>query len=516
MTSNPGDMMASNDGKRDARSALGLIDTLFDEIQDSIDHRYVFDSITRSQKESLKFLWDEIVRMETLRGIEEKFQKDIWIDDGSGGHDMNVDAVFIFLKELQDKGFSIEGSLPINEASGIKIPANRIHAFVNDPGNGVAEQDDPGESTDLLSEAIAADRLVTTPYRGPYYTMSAKTREIVKRDIEPKLDPEFLEHVPEMVAILKKGLVDPPHASPLKKNCPRCGSSDELDASTGTCSYCDLHPDPNDHETCADHVVGTGECWHHCVNCGRFWSFNKGTKTWKYLGTIRARGSSAKECPKCDGAPRILFHADPSCEYCHGEYFLPPPPGVNVDPPEECPACRPACIEWQFKKVKNQPEEKANKTDKKPSIKVKNDPLFGIVTNAQRLRRYHCPKCGNAYPLKKESGTNDRYWKCNHCKQTFIINASFPDPITIKEYIDATKQLKLDYPASNGHGIMPAPRPEQAVIDPRDDDDYAMFTDEEREKFLKIRDGVLAENKPTKEGFDALREHDADGENNGE
>ena len=34
------------------------------------------------------------------------------------------------------------------------------------------------------------------------------------------------------------------------------------------------------------------------------------------------------------------FSADPNCEYCHGKYYLPATPGINVDPPSECPVCR--------------------------------------------------------------------------------------------------------------------------------------------------------------------------------
>ena len=46
------------------------------------------------------------------------------------------------------------------------------------------------------------------PYKGPYYVMSAKTREIIKNEIEPRLDPAFREKMPEMVEILRKGLIE--------------------------------------------------------------------------------------------------------------------------------------------------------------------------------------------------------------------------------------------------------------------------------------------------------------------
>jgi len=45
-------------------------------------------------------------------------------------------------------------------------------------------------------------------YHGEYYVMSDATKKIIQHNIMPKLDTAFLEHLPEMTAILKEGLID--------------------------------------------------------------------------------------------------------------------------------------------------------------------------------------------------------------------------------------------------------------------------------------------------------------------
>jgi len=45
------------------------------------------------------------------------------------------------------------------------------------------------------------------------------------------------------------------------------------------------------------------------------------------------------------------FHADKDCKICHGKYYLSMPPGVNVDPPMECPSCKGKYIQWMAEKI---------------------------------------------------------------------------------------------------------------------------------------------------------------------
>ena len=79
------------------------------------------------------------------------------------------------------------------------------------------------------------------------------------------------------------------------------------------------------------------------------------------------------ETEAADDIPDV-FHADPLCEYCHGKYFLPSPPGVNVDPgPLECPVCKWNYLRWRWAK-----------DDKDKARRVED-----VVAKKEK-----CPECG--------------------------------------------------------------------------------------------------------------------------
>jgi hypothetical protein len=94
----------------DAQAAMSLIDTLFDEIQDSIDRRYVFDSITIYHKEAFKFLCGYVKRHDELERIVLQFHENIMKYDADKddqkdfNYFMSCEIQSLFTR-LKDAGF---------------------------------------------------------------------------------------------------------------------------------------------------------------------------------------------------------------------------------------------------------------------------------------------------------------------------------------------------------------------------------------------------------------------------